>query len=87
MRIDFTDKFIIRTPFASTNDLEKVKEIQDDGLSFIKNTFIGNFKTALLYATKNFYFEILKSLETETVSEKILFSYSRYAKKMSKTLF
>ncbi|MGI9650001.1 lantibiotic dehydratase [Chryseobacterium sp. RLHN22] len=81
MKIDFIDKFIIRTPFASTSDLEVVKEIKNihkDGLSFIKTTFTGNFKTALLYATKNFYFEIIKSLEAQVVSEKVLFSYLKY---------
>lgn len=81
MKIDFIDKFIIRTPFASISDLEMVKEIKNvekDGLTFIKTTFRGNFKTALSYATKNFYFEIIKSLETDIVSEKILFSYLKY---------
>ena len=50
MKIDFIDKFIIRTPFASISDLEMVKEIKNvekDGLTFIKTTFRGNFKTAL----------------------------------------
>lgn len=81
MKIDFIDKCIIRTPFAPIIDLEKIKEIKNvknDGIAFIRNTFTGNFKAAILYATKNFYFEVLKVLETNILSEKILFSYLKY---------
>src|SRR5690606_26997024 len=81
MKIEFIDKFIIRTPFASIDELEdlsKINDIKKEGLEFIKKTFTGNFKLALLYASKNIFDEVTNLVSNNTFSDKIFYSYIKY---------
>lgn len=81
MKIEFIDKFIIRTPFASIDELEnlsKINNIKKEGLGFIKKTFTGNFKLALLYASKNIFDEVSNLIYNNTFSDKIFYSYIKY---------
>lgn len=81
MKIEFIDKFIVRTPYASIDEIETLSEIKDiykDGVGFIENTFEGHFKMALLYASKNFFYEIEKTLKSKSISEKLFYSYLKY---------
>ncbi|WP_080778861.1 lantibiotic dehydratase [Chryseobacterium phocaeense] len=81
MNIEFIDKMILRTPIGSIDDLKPIRNIKDistDGLAFLKTTFTGHFRLALLYATKNLFEEITEVIKTGNLSEKLLFSYIKY---------
>ncbi|MFN1218788.1 lantibiotic dehydratase [Chryseobacterium kwangjuense] len=81
MNIEFIDKMILRTPIGSIDDLKPIRDIKDistDGLAFVKTTFTGHFRLALLYATKNLFEEITEVIKTGNLSEKLLFSYIKY---------
>jgi len=81
MDIKYFNNLIIRTPVGSINELKSITKIDNigtDGLKFIHKTFDAYFKTALYYASQDLYFEIVKSINENQLSDKVFYSYTKY---------